>query len=156
MNKLVQRAAVIPIRRRLDQRDISDLEFLWGEFESAIGVKGIDYSNVRVEGGEYATDPMIDCIEVTSRARRIRARLTRMTDKDVRVLFRTYGPKNRYAPFGKFGELSGLVMYTETAKGIGNREEVERKIQDATVEKQIMKEAERLLLCASSAYLSAR
>jgi len=156
MNKVVLRAIQGFKDKRLSQSDVADLIFLWNEYESDIGIKAIDYSAVHVDGGEYVTDPLLPTLGATSRARRIRVRLTRIDPRHVRVLWMVYGYQNRFAPYGRLGDLSGLVDYTAAAIACSGREEIEKRLHDAEFERTVRMQAERLLWDASAAYRATR
>lgn len=154
MNRTVLKAIQGFKDKRLGQKDVADLEFYWNEYESEIGVKAIDYSSVHVDGGEYVQDPLTETIYATERARRIRAKLASISAAHARILFRVYGYQNRFAPFGRLGDLAGIIEYTPLGSGF-TRDELEIHLQEADFERRIRMEAERLLWDASAAYRSA-
>jgi hypothetical protein len=136
-------ASVSKLHRRLSQHDVADLVFYWNEYESEIGIAAIDYDTTRTEGGEYVTDPLIDTIAVTARARRIRRKLEAVGPQHARVLFRMYGDQNRHAPHQEYGDLAPLVPYT-------------RELESTKPDPQLVRlQAEVLLVKASEAYRSA-
>lgn len=151
MNKVVLKAIQGFKDRRLPQSDVADLHFFWGEYESEIGVKAIDYSAVHVDGGEYIQDPLTETIFATKRARRIRARLSLLSAEHARVLYRVYGPWNHHAPFGRFGDLAGLIEYTSTV-GSMSRAEIEEALVNDDFAHRVRMEAEKMLWVASAAY----
>lgn len=105
------------------QSDAHELgEFFCG-YESAIGFRSTFSAMIAAsEGVSLGTgpranwDPYAEMVDRNAHYRETYRTLKRMNNEEVVILFRLYGMQNAASSTLEFGELSGLVAYTEAAE----------------------------------------
>jgi hypothetical protein len=141
----------------LSPDSISDLQFLFCEFASAIGVSSSFQPLVQMAmSGGPECSRWVDTVDervfrAIARARRIEAVFFKLSRAHATVLFKVYGPSYKHAPFGRFGLLSPLLELVEPS-----RDTIERQLDDQLYVRRLKNKAQTMFTAACKAYNEAK